>query len=339
MGRFLAYLALLLSLGIYLFAVVPGGRSFLLSSGVIKDARLLGDVYSLSHLADFKHPHPICSYTATKLSPKKKINLFVIGDSYTQGFTSESYSSQGYLFTHWDNQSEISLDTTCTNILILESIERIIWFRFVNAHTDNIVLHSAGANTPKFTENYHISPLSKVFMGVLAVNDNLEAILFGQPALWNIMDYKAYMNEHFFGRINPNAVLSKKKHILYYKDEVNPKEKISSFYPYTEADLSTIVQNMNTVAAAYSRKGFDKVIYSLIPNKSTITESEAGYNGLIPNIQANPNRKFEYMDVYAFLKKQGDAAYLYNDTHWDCPGRYEWLDTVNARLKSIATLE
>jgi hypothetical protein len=92
---------------------------------------------------------------------------------------------------------------------------------------------------------------------------------------------------------------------------------------------------MNVIDSQYRAMGFDKVIYSIIPNKVSICEPGSNYNHLITRIQDSKNRRFDIIDAYGMLSAIGCRAYDGNDTHWNCKGRDVWLDNVNASIKEI----
>lgn len=335
MKRIPAYIALLFFTSVYVIATVPDFTKEVFKSGILKHPRDFGDLYYLSGLHDFKSKVPVCAHHAQKLSSKKKLKFFVIGDSFTMYIPDSSFSSDEYLFTHWDDQSHVILDSSYTNILLIESVEREVMNLFMNEQSGNIVAKQGGKGGFHLQKLYRRTPemrFNRYFFGNGIIEEDIQLLLFSGPVFRPLTELKAYLNLHLFGRLDRKVSMSKNMHVLYYKMEAARELKSSSFDVISDDEVSVMVENMNRTSNAYRKMGFDNVLFSMIPNKVSILEPGTNYNHLLERIQSHANRRFEVIDAYSMLRQMGSSAYLFNDTHWACSGRNLWLDTVNAHL-------
>jgi hypothetical protein len=121
-SKILKYSILLSAIYLWLQAYSP---FIYKSSQLFPDDYRNGDLYHLSYLPQFKEALQPCS-SVKSVSSKPNVNLFVIGDSFTeeQRVYKNDISAANYMNVHWSKQTNIQLDTTKKNILILETVER-----------------------------------------------------------------------------------------------------------------------------------------------------------------------------------------------------------------------
>ena len=98
-----------------------------------------------------------------------------------------------------------------------------------------------------------------------------------------------------------------------------------------------MVENINLTKEFYLKLGFDEVILSIIPNKTSIYAQNLGkYNHLIERIQQNSTLKIDFIDVFSPIKSSKKMLYDVGDSHWNCEGKQIWVDKMNQKLKAQA---
>lgn len=294
-----------------------------------------GDLYRLCYLPQFKEkanecPPPLVSKTSNN------VHLYLIGDSFTEEsrvHTSDVASTQ-YTYVHWDKSTSIQLDTSATNILILESVERSVKGHF-SRNANEFVL------TDKPTEIGE-SPktlLEKVealvsWLIPTGIEERLEHVLFNYDWILTLREWKATMNLRLFNRVEKKVILSPQEDALFYVEEADSTHEKSSFYPISQTEVDSMVLHINQTSKQYKDAGFDEVYLSIIPNKVSIISPNMGkYNHVIERIQTDSSLKVPLLDTYKRFKNSGKHYYLASDTHWNCEGRDLWLKEVNDLLK------
>jgi hypothetical protein len=144
---------------------------------------------------------------------------------------------------------------------------------------------------------------------------------------------KASLTLNWFDRANASVSLSKNHQHLFLNSDTNPKKPLnSSFVAVTDAEITALVDSVNSVASRYRQLGFDAVYLSIIPNKATILEKERDdYNHLIERVQNNPRLVVPTIDGYRAFEQSPASPYLKSDTHWNCEGRAAWLGLVRQK--------
>lgn len=298
-----------------------------------------GDLYHLSYLPQFKEELPIC-HTPKSVNPFKNVNLFVIGDSFTeeQRVNKKDLNSFKYLNVHWEKHTEIQLDTTKINILILETVERTFKNHFsseVNnfSFKENEVQLKIKKTWRKILKEKAAEFVSFVFPDKDGIEQRFEASLFSYDFFLKFREIKSSINLDFFGRVEKKVVVSKDEKKIFFSEESLPTDSHSAFYPFSDEEKDKLVTNINSTQKKYLEAGFNKVYLSIIPNKVSILEPNLGnYNHLIERIQNDSNLKVPFIDTYSDFKKNPSRYYLKSDSHWTCEGRDIWLEKVNKIL-------
>lgn len=130
---------------------------------------------------------------------------------------------------------------------------------------------------------------------------NLPGLISG---LESLKEFKADFNLNFFGRVDKDVAISKDQHFLYLAETVNPTHAGSSFSEISEAQINGQVQQLNAIQEYYKAKGFDEVLFSIIPNPVSVLRTEnRPENHLIQRIKSHPDFRGRLIDPSEGLSK------------------------------------
>ncbi len=309
--------------------------------GLLKDEYRFGDFYRLAYLPQFKELLPAC----TSLKPPayaRPVHLYVLGDSFTekQRIDSNDFAAEAYHHLKWDNFLHFKLDTAAVNIVLMESVERHFRQHFEIPPSSFFIPDTA--TYIRKNPAYALNTMKQIdhFFEASRAEGQIELLLFSNPlSLW-IKELKASFTYRWFNRFSEQIMLSEDgTTIVYYLDtDTLNFPHTAGFSRISEARIDSVVNSVNATAAALKQRGFDQVILSVIPNKSTIIIPEYGtYNRLIERVQENPRLEVPYLSVIDEYRQLGRDAYLHSDSHWSCAGRKVWLDKTNQLIRELVS--
>ena len=335
-SKILKYSVLILTIYLWLQAYSPIIYKL---SRLFPDDYRYGDLYHLSYLPQFKEKLQPCP-PKKSVSTNSNVNLFVIGDSFTeeQRVSKSDIIAATYTNIHWSKQVDIQLDTTKKNILILETVERTFKEHFSHeVNNFNFIIideKSTAKNSWKLLLKEEIKrEVSFIFPNSESIEQRFEASLFSYDFFLKFRELKAKLNNVFFDRIEKKVILSKDKNSIFFSEESSLTDSHSAFYPFDDKEKNILVNNINATREKYLKAGFDEVYLSIIPNKVSILSPDMGkYNQLIERVQSDLNLKVPVIDTYSEFKKNPSQYYLKSDSHWTCAGRDLWLNKVNKIL-------
>ena len=212
-------------------------------------------------------------------------------------------------------------------VLIIETVERHFRERFTEPWKN------WGHEKKEVEDKLSISFLLEQNM---PYNEKLhQASLFGFDAILRIKEWKSLLNFYLFNRIDEKVYLStNKNNILYYLD-IEPGIS-SSFDSIGEKEIEKLVQNVNLTYDYYKSQGFDEVILSIIPNKTSILGRDLGdYNNLVSRIENNSKLKMPLISILKEFENGGSKFYDIGDSHWNCSGEQIWINKVNKKLLDL----
>lgn len=324
--KILKYIALVVFAGLWLTGWSADVNKWLFQNGWIQDDYRYGDLYRLSNLPNFRVPVQNCEPPQAK--QKENVNLIVAGDSFTEDgrIGQEHFGAGSYHWMFVASPAFIEIQKGKKNVLIIETVERHVRERFA---------------TPwKELKNAPIPQIeAKLWEKILAFDlpyntERHESILFASDFFLTIKEWKASLNLKLFNRIDPKVKLNKtQEHLVYYLPSEPGISSAFETIPTDEIDL--LVSNINATKSYYENLGFDKVVISIIPNKTSILASDLGnYNHLVERIQSYPKLETEVIDMFSpFMRGQAEL-FDKGDTHWNCDGKQIWVDQVNAILEA-----
>jgi hypothetical protein len=317
----------------------------LITNNLLKNYDHYGDLYRFSNLPQFKMVAPECKRTFSSKadSLKQNIALYTVGDSFleTWRINNLDFDYQKYETTHWYIENrEIILDTTKTNILLLECVERHARERFgIVPLNFKVVKYYGEGSVPMGGRKIWLKNKwndLKASLFTPEANDHLDHVMFSGDWFLPIKEAKASFNLKVFDRVHASAAISNdRKHIFYYIDKDSTRIN-SSFSKLPEAEIDRMVANMDSTVAAYKRAGFDHVIVNIIPNKASILAPTDGvYNHLVERFEAKAKDKFPIVSIYHQFAAEPLSVFGHNETHWSCYGRSIWINNVNTKIAEL----
>lgn len=331
------YVALLLLIVVFLASVSRSFYRTLGSAGLIPDDYRYGDLYRFSNLAAFRaNREAQCRVVPVR---KAKAALYAVGDSFMEpGYVNAGDIAAGYYsYTHWNDHRVVALDTAVRNVLLIESVER--HFReHLSKPVDNLQVVTGTAPDEADTKPSFWNDFQQFLTGPAEIRkdfpeERLDNALFNWDVFLRIRQWKAQLNLDLFGRVHPMTSLSPDEQHIFLKLDTDAKAINSNFNELSEEEVDKLVEHLNLSADDYRKAGFDDVVLSIIPNKTTIAAPEMGrYNRLIERIQSHPDLRLTIVDSYGWLMKTGPKAYQPGDSHWTCESRATWLRRLNGVL-------
>jgi len=310
------------------------------------DKYKFGDLFGISYYPLIKQDLSKTKRTFPAKNPtvNKKINLCLAHDSYLgkdflaskkQINCADTIYDLEYPWFRGRANAPVLLDTSKTNVLVFEIVERNLYRLDKKAALNIVNLAAANQNTapnPVLKPGKKKSKL-KQFKEIIfntRINKNLEFLLFDLRLFTPIKELKSYINYRFFNRLPPEVFISENQKQEYISDV---KTSIEDMLTVSETEKTVAL--LNEIHDFYKGKGFDKVYFSIVPNPVAIIKPEAlRYNNLIPMIQNSPNLRMPMIDIYSDFKKCDADLYFFSDTHWNFNGFTLWINKFNATLKA-----
>ncbi len=323
-----------------------------------------GDLFGLSFLKDFqiKKEYHVDKPLKVDQLPRD-LSLYMICDSYVfeplEG-KSEYFSrvKDLHILKLKDPQWEVPpFDKKKKNVLIFEIVLRNL---YDNMNLKNICSKTGFANRSNFIQsspstNIRVkngslfNPLGYLRKSMTWINQkkspefyqknleyHLEYILFDFDFLLPFKMWKAEMMMKYFNRIDRAVVLSKDKKFLFTDLTVIPNLKGSSNYPISDLEIEAQVNEINLLYEFFKSKGFDEVLFSIIPNPyDLVSANELGQNNQLNRLLASKNLKAKMLDITPKLSINAKNNFFQSDTHWNSNGATIWLTEINQYLNSI----
>ena len=173
-----------------------------------------GDLYRMSNLAQFKVPVEQCE--TPQRSPSRNIALVILGDSFTEKERIEKNHFKGlatYQRFFISDTTQLKLDKSKRNILIIETVERHVRERFALPYKNLQITDSKVVKDRKVSEIF----IQKALNYEVSYNtERHEALLFSSDYFLIFKEWKAWINWEIFGRLDKKVLLSKdQKHLQY----------------------------------------------------------------------------------------------------------------------------
>lgn len=304
---------------------------------IIPDDYRYGDLYRLSNLAEFKDPRQECPSVPVPKS-NQKIALYIVGDSFTerQRVDSSDFAVTRYQWAHWGENLHLKLDTSYTNIILLESVERNVRPHFGTAIANVIPDTATFIAHPTDTRFMH--KLDRMFASD-GVEDRLNTILFQFDLMLKFKEMKSWINRKFFDRTDPKVTLSGDGSTLAYLEDTDSTLINSSYNFVPDSEIDSLVAVLNFDKKYLEDLGFDEVWFSIIPNKATVLMPDYGvYNHIIDRIYRHPELNVSSIGLLEDFRQMSRNAYLKGDSHWSCAGQRVWIEKVNQKFLGKITI-
>ena len=314
------------------------------------DKYLYGDLYGLTYLSKFKKIKDTNFVSLPAIDQKANsdtTSLFILGDSYLYSFFKEDpryyVGINEVHFIRWSvaNPVEINPSKNKKNILLIESVERNMSGLFnlnsVKARLDRVEAVQSEPNARQKIAHFFtgIDEVVKENLYHKSLEANIEFAWFNFGFWESLKEFKADFNLNFFGRVDKEVAISKDQNFLYLAETLNAANSGSSFSDISEAQIKTQVTELNAIQDYYKARGFDEVIFSIIPNPVSVLKTEnRPDNQLIQRIKSHPEFKGKLMDATRDLSKNAASNFFTSDSHWNQKGAKIWLDQLNSQLKN-----
>lgn len=310
---------------------------YLFTHKFMQDQYQFGDLYKASNLAQFKGKLKDfeCVRTNLKLdSTLKNYAIMVVGDSFLDSvkfINSNSWSNATYSFIHWNNVSKTFPNTKNhkTNVLIIEMVERnlrnniFLLKKVFHQDSLNIYENKPKSNWVSFWDNNN----------TIKADPLLEQQMFNNAFWQKVKEYKAAFNYVFFDQTDSFVTPINTKNTLILSQEINALSNESCLNKLPKNEWELIENEMIMLNAMAIKKGFSKVLFSIIPNKSTVFEDIEKTNGLLLKLANSASLKENYIDIYSEFRQNPIDNYQIGDSHWSCAGRDLWLQKVKQKIK------
>lgn len=348
MRKFIALFVLFLFAAALFVSSSNTGMAWLTKQRYAPDALLgsdkytYGDLFGISYLPAFKKVKDTSPVAPPLLSAAEKdIALYVIGDSY---FYSSFEQIPDYFertksltFYKWDDRPlrsfKLPQDST-RKVLLIECVERNV-LNVVNPQRVQAVFELPVLETPKAS----VSMLNDAIRAMLyhpTLEENLSFALFDVSIFSAFKELKASFNQAFFGRSPSGVVLAKSKDFLYLEQTVDTAAVGSSFKQVSPKTYADLIQQMRSIESYAKKVGFDEVVFSFIPNPSSVLLTEGrAYNQFVPEVARLAAPDLQVIDPTYALGKNAKANFFHNDSHWNKKGAQIWLALLNDRLLSL----
>lgn len=354
MRRIVAFVSLLFLAFVLIFGSSNEGmrllsqRRYMRQDGWGADKFTFGDLYGLTYIKPFKMPRDT-SFVALPVlqTDSSKYKMHIIGDSYLYSFFSMDpryFEKTGAVqFVRWSTPSPVPyrLATDKKNILLIECVERN--FRNlmqVQEIRNRIEVQPVAKSEPQTSGLFRwFSQLNTSVKQTLyhpTLENNLEFLLFNLGIWAPFKELKSALNFYVFGRLDNDVRVSKNWKQLYLTQTVDPEKVGSSFYPTSDEEVGAYVAQLNEVEAYFKSKGFDQIIFSIIPNPVGVLNTEnKRTNQIIQRIAAHPDWKGILVDPTLRLQKNAKDNFFPSDSHWNQRGAAIWLGQLNETLRAL----
>ena len=302
----------------FVILTVPKLSKFIFETGLIPSDVRYGDLYKLSNLPQFKGDNSPCE--KEKQTENPQVSLYILGDSFLEDGRVEKsdFPIGNYRYINWSDNEKIELDTTKSNILIIETVER-----HAREHLSKII--------DNYSKNQTVNPKEKERLIEVINPDKLNLLFLNADFFLKIKEIKAELTLLLFNRTDSKVSLSATKKTLLYGLDTDSTKPNSSFSSIEDSEIDSMISNLNKSEINFKKMGFDKIIFSIIPNKTSICcQNDGEYNHLIERVQTNKNLKVPFIDAYNLMKNKD--YFQVGDTHWNCEGQAAWLRLANARI-------
>ena len=322
-------------------------RRYIRQDGWGADKYNYGDLYGLTYIKPFKMPRDTRFVDIPKLQTDSlTYKLHIIGDSYLYSFFS---MNPGYFektaeveFVRWTPPTvPFRLAKDKKNILLIECVERnfrnLVQLREIrNRIEPPLSSHLESHKGGKFAFFGRINAHIKNMLYHPTLESNLDFLLFNLGIWTPWKELKSSLNFYIFGRLDNDVRVSKNWKQLYLTETVDPEKVGSSFYPTSDEEVGAYVAQLNEVQTYFKSKGYDQIIFSIIPNPVAVLNTEnKPTNQILARIAKHPNWKGILVDPSLRLQKNAKENFFPSDSHWNQRGAAIWLGQLNETLKAL----
>jgi len=304
------------------------------------DKYRFGDLYGLSYLPDFRlEKDTTMIRDQAPADGYRDIDLTILGDSYLFSYvqmdTSNFVRAKQVTFRRWSDSNLEPLrvrSNTNKKVLLIETVERNAWM-ILNIDRLKPQLEKVSIDKPWYNSLNEFL-FERIYHPQL--EQNLDFTLFNLQLLSPVKSLKALINSEVFHRSSTDVAISKNGEFLYMDETVDSTQRSSSFYPITKGELHELGERIVGMNQYAKMKGFDEVIFVIIPNPVVFTNTEAKEsNQLVSKLNLEFGNKVRLVDPSHTLQEGGKNYFFKSDSHWNQKGARAWLAHFNQYLLTL----
>ncbi len=346
MRKLFAYSVLLFFAGVLVMSSSESAMRWLSHARYQDDGLLgsdkyrFGDLYGLSYLPAFRLEKDTSMIRhQVSLAGKRDVDLTILGDSYLYSYvqmdTSNFARTKNVTFRKWSdsNLEPLRVRPNATkNVLLIETVERNVWM-LLNSNRLRLQLERVSSDKPWY-KSWNEFILEHIYHPQL--EQNLDFTLFNLNLSSPIKSLKSSFNSKVFNRSSTDVTVSKNGEFLYMRETVDSTQRSSSFYPISKDELHELGNRIVEMNQYAKSKGFDEVIFVIIPNPVVFTKTESNVsNQLVPKLQLELGDKVRFVDPTMTLMEGGKNYFFKSDSHWNQNGARAWLAQFNQYLLKL----
>jgi hypothetical protein len=311
-----------------------------------------GELYYYNYIKHFREkdlPHYITKYRHTSKHPKiADADILTFGDSYfdfSRMITfperlSDTLHKKVYYERFFDDHRPLHYlkkqhyVKSGPKLMIYESTERYVPFRFLNKHEDNYVEPAKRSAVREFFS------AAKKFIFVHESELKYSVMLNRSIFTTGIYSVVSTFKFDAFGYIpetTPTYCLKPDNSWLFHEEEVDDKNT-SFYYRFSDEEINTICDNIADLAQQVREKYNLYMVFLPIPSRYAIYHellNQDSYNNFLPRIyEGLEKRGVPVVKLYDLYKNSDEILYYSTDTHWNKKGLDIALDET---LKVLST--
>jgi SGNH hydrolase-like domain, acetyltransferase AlgX len=311
-----------------------------------------GELYYYNYIKHFREkdlPHYLPKYRHSSKHPKlADADILTYGDSYfdfSRMVTfperlGDTLHKKVYYERFFDDHRPLiylrkeHYSKSEPKLMIYESTERYVPFRFLQKHEDNYVEPAKRSALHNF--------LSSARKLLFVKESELKYSVLLNRSIFTTDIYSAVSTLKFdvFGYIpetTPKYCLKTGSPWLFHEEEVN-NTNTSFYYHFTDDEINTICDNIADLAQKVREKFNLYMVFMPIPSRYAIYHTlinQDTYNNFLPRIyEGLDKRGVPVIKLYDIYKNSDEILYYGTDTHWNKKGLDIALDET---LKVLST--
>jgi hypothetical protein len=296
-----------------------------------------GDLYNMMPLPGYKQER-IFEQLDAHADTSNAVKVYLLGDSYVMDYVqAQDISGQvigKYNVNDLGNNIAV-LDTTAKNILVLEICERNFPSKILESPCTILKLDTIKNNSNLINDTSQESIQNQF---VFAIEKYLIYVASHLNIGYKVRELNTYFQNRILKKPDENVVINSLNNRLYISNTVNQYAAGASFFNYDSVITSKIDSALLGWQQYALTMGFKKIIFSIIPNPSSIYETSwkgAPYNNFITQLQNKHSNNFEFVNIFDKYKSAKLNLYFNNDTHWNGNGKLIWAKALNQILKDL----
>lgn len=304
------------------------------------DKYRFGDLYGLSYLPAFRLEKDSSLIRHQVANQEiRDIELTILGDSYLYSYvqmdTSNFARTKNVTFRKWSDSNLEPLRVrphATKKVLLIETVERNAW-TILSLERLKPQLEQISSDKPWYT-SFNDYLFEHIYHPQL--EQNLDFTLFNLQLFSPLKSLKSSIHSKVFNRSPTDVAVSKNGEFLYMRETVDSSQRSSSFYPISNNELHELGNRIVAMNQYAKTKGFDEVIFVIIPNPVVFTGTESKVsNQLVPKLQLELGDKVRFVDPTIPLMEGGKNYFFKSDSHWNQKGARAWLAQFNQYLLTL----